>query len=156
MDPKLVYWTAAFVNMLGVVAAATLGVRAIRRGNVSLHRRCMLTAATLVAAFVASYGVKLVVLGREDLPRWSPAAVLTLRIHELCVFAMLAGGAFAGARAWRLRRDPLARGAEPRRGRTPRWLPHRRAGWTAVTAALLGVITAALVLAGMYQRAGSP
>jgi hypothetical protein len=33
---------------------------------------------------------------------------------------------------------------------------HRRAGWTAVTAAWLGVITAALVLAGMYQRAGSP
>ncbi len=31
---------------------------------------------------------------------------------------------------------------------------HRRAGWAAVTAAGLGFVSAALVLAGMYQRAG--
>jgi uncharacterized membrane protein YozB (DUF420 family) len=153
MDPKLLYWTAACVNMGVVVAAAVTGVRAIRRGNVSLHRRSMLTASALVVGFVVSYALKLALLGREDLPRWSPGAVTVLRIHELCVFTMLLGGAFAGARAWRMRRDPLARGEVPRGAPGARWLAHRRAGWTAVTGAVLGVITAAVVLAGMYQRA---
>ena len=152
MDPKLLYWTAAFVNMAGVMAAAATGVRAIRRGNVSLHRRCMLTASALVVGFELSYALKLVVLGREDLLRWSPAAVTVLRVHELCVFTMLVGGALAGARAWRLRRDPVARGEIARGAPAARWRGHRRAGWTAVTAAVLGVITAAIVLAGMYQR----
>jgi len=39
----------------------------------------------------------------------------------------------------------------PRDSGLRRW--HRRAGWTAVTGAFLGVVTAALVLLGMYGRA---
>ena len=52
--------------MLCVVGFAAAGVRAVRRGDTARHRRCMLTAATLVVLFVVSYVVKLATLGRED------------------------------------------------------------------------------------------
>lgn len=154
MDSKLLYWTAAFANMLLVVALAGAGVRAIRRGRVFVHRRCMLLAAGLVIGFIVSYVLKVAFLGREELERWGAASVIVLRVHELCVFTMLVGGAVAGQRAFAMRGDPIVRGAPthlPRTSRLRRW--HRRAGWTALTAALLGVVTAAVVLAGMYGRA---
>ncbi len=155
MDGKLLYWTAAFVNMLLILALAFVGVRAIRRGRVSFHRRCMLLASGLVIGFIVSYLFKVALLGREELERWGAASVLVLRVHELCVFTMLLGGVVAGSRAFAMRRDPLVTGGTPTR--LPRnaglRLWHRRAGWTAVTGALLGVVTAALVLAGMYGRA---
>ncbi|HVP31174.1 MAG TPA: DUF420 domain-containing protein [Myxococcota bacterium] len=148
MDPRLVYWSAAFANMVVIVALALVGVASARRGAIARHRRCMLAASVLVGLFVVSYVVKLAVLGREALSTWDPAAVWTLRVHELCVFTMLAAGATAGLRAWRLRAAPLAPEHAIVRG------AHRRAGWTAVAAACLGVATAAAVLAGMYARAG--
>jgi len=153
MDGKLIYWTAAFANMLVIVALALLGVRAVRRGRVLLHRRCMLLASGLVIGFVVSYFFKVALLGREELERWSTASVVVLRIHEFCVFTMLLGGVAAGSRAFAMRGDPIVRGtptALPRNAGLRMW--HRRAGWTAVTGALLGVLTAALVLAGMYSR----
>jgi hypothetical protein len=153
MDGKLIYWTSAFANMLVIVALATTGVRAVRRGRVLLHRRCMLLASGLVIGFVVSYLFKVALLGREELERWSAASVVVLRIHELCVFTMLLGGVAAGSRAFAMRRDPIVRGTPTAlpRNRGPR-LWHRRAGWTALTGAFLGVLTAALVLAGMYSR----
>ncbi|HBZ70654.1 MAG TPA: hypothetical protein DEP35_13350 [Deltaproteobacteria bacterium] len=67
---------------------------------------------------------------------------------------MLLAGAAAGSRAFAMRHDPILKGTPttlPRNSGLRMW--HRRAGWTAVTGALLGVVTAALVLAGMYGRA---
>jgi len=106
-----------------------------------------------VIGFVVSYFFKVALLGREELERWSTASVVVLRIHEFCVFTMLLGGVAAGSRAFAMRGDPIVRGtptALPRNAGLRMW--HRRAGWTAVTGALLGVLTAALVLAGMYSR----
>lgn len=154
MDSKLIYWTAAFANMLAILALAFVGVRAVRRGEVLLHRRCMLLASGLVLGFIVSYLFKVALLGREELERWGVVSVIVLRVHELCVFTMLLAGAAAGSRAFAMRRDPIVRGTPttlPRNSGLRMW--HRRAGWTAVTAALLGVVTAALVLAGMYRRA---
>ena len=155
MDGKLVYWTAAFINMLLVVSLVFWGVRAIRRGRVLVHRRCVLLASALVIGFIVSYLFKVALLGREELQRWSAASLIVLRVHELCVFTMLLGGAVAGSRAFAMRGDPLVRGMPsstlPRDSGVRRW--HRRGGWTAVMGALLGVVTAALVLAGMYGRA---
>jgi uncharacterized membrane protein YozB (DUF420 family) len=154
MDSKLLYWTAAFANMLAVLALAMVGVRAVRRGQVLLHRRCMLLASGLVIGFIVSYLFKVALLGREELERWDAASVTVLRVHELCVFTMLLAGVAAGSRAFAMRRDPIVRGTPttlPRNSGLRVW--HRRAGWTAVTSALLGVLTAALVLAGMYGRA---
>lgn len=155
MHPRLAYWNFAFVDLGAVVAFAAAGVIALRRGDVTQHRRRMLTASALVGLFLLSYLVKLALLGREDLATWELESIWVLRVHELCVFTMLAGGAVAGSRALRLRhtrnatRDPQD---PPAPAALAKW--HRGAGWTAVSAAALGLGFAWLVLLGMYRRAG--
>jgi uncharacterized membrane protein YozB (DUF420 family) len=155
MNPKIAFWTAALVNLFVVFALVTVGIRSVRRKQISRHRRCMKTSALLVMAFLASYVVKLAVLGRESIASWSGAAVLNLRVHELFVLTMLATGSVALLRARRMRDtrnvsglpgDPLAPESTIR--------GHRRAGWTAAICAGLGFATAALLLAGMYRRGG--
>jgi uncharacterized membrane protein YozB (DUF420 family) len=154
VDPRILYWSAALVNMGCAVALALRGVRARRRGDVPSHRRHMLAASALVGLFLASYPLKLWWLGPEDLSTWRRADVVVLRIHESCVLTMLVAGGIAGARARRLARtrnatrDPALPLAPPALVRG-----HRRAGWTAVTASLLGLLTALLVLASMLSRA---
>jgi len=148
VDPKLLYWTGALLNMVLVVVLAVSGVASVRRGDVARHRRRMLAASVLVGAFVLSYALKVAVLGREPIATWSPAAIWTLRVHELCVLVMLVGGAGAGLGAFRMRAAPLA--AEHAGVRAA----HRRAGRAAVIAAGAGLVTAGVVLAGMYGRAG--
>jgi hypothetical protein len=79
-----------------------------------------------------------------------------LYVHEACIAVMLSAGAVAGLRAWRLRRTrnaTLDPGDPPAPASLARW--HRRAGWTAVVAAAGGLVTALLILIGMYQRAGA-
>ena len=153
MDAKIVYWTGAFINFGLITALAIRGVRQIRRGDLVRHRRSMLTCVALVGAFLVSYGVKLAVLGRENLAIWSGLDRGILRFHEACVLVMLVAGAVAITRVRRLwssrvvspdliQSAPLAP--------TLRW--HRRAGWTGVGAATLGLLTAAMVLFGMYAR----
>lgn len=145
--------------MLLVVVLAIRGVRAARCSDVLMHRRCMRAAGWLVVGFVGSYALKLTLLGREALGQWSDAAIWTLRIHELCVAVMLAGGSCALYRALQLRDEPFAAPAlgSPRASLSPDLLPvlasHRRSGRIALVAASLGVLTAGLVLAGMYARA---
>lgn len=151
MDVHLGYWTWAWVNMTIAVGCALAGVRRIRRGEVAAHRRAMLAAAGLVALFIASYVVKVLVLGKEDLSGWSDGSLLMLRLHETCVLAMLLGGAWAGLVAHRIRKAGIQE-------RDANGLPetrrvHRRAGWVAVAASALGMLTAGLVLGGMYERA---
>jgi len=155
MDARLAYWSLALLNMCGVVGFAAVGIRAVRRGDTARHRRCMLTAASLVVLFVVSYVVKLAVIGREDLASWGALSIWVLRVHELCVFTMVGAGSIAVSRSLRLRRsrnfthapaDPLAPAT------SVRW--HRGAGRTAAYAAAAGLALAACVLAGMYRRAG--
>lgn len=153
MDPKVLYWTAAFVNLAVIAGLVLRGVVHIRRGDVVRHRRAMLTGAWLVAAFLVSYGLKVAFLGREDLSVWSAFQVHTLRLHETCVLAMLVAGSVALTRVRRMRgsrnvtRDPAD---PPAPESTARW--HRRAGWTGVIGALTGLASAGVVLAGMYAR----
>lgn len=154
MHPNLVFWTAAIVNLLAVAALVAMGIRSIRRGDLSGHRRRMKTAAALVVAFLGAYPLKLIWLGRERVSEWSEGAIVILRIHEVCVLAMLAGGATAlilsrgmhpdRNRLTRLPDAPLAAGRTLRR--------HRTAGWTAAIAAGLAFVTAAIVLLGMFER----
>ena len=155
MDPRLLYWTAALLNMSVVVVLAVAGVRMRRRSEIVQHRRLMLTGGVLVIFFLLSYAAKLLFLGREDMDIWSSQAVWILRIHEAFVLTMLLSGivatrrglAMAGTR--NVTGDSADAPAAPERARG-----HRVAGWTAVVAAILGFFTACLVLLGMYQRAG--
>jgi len=109
VDPKLAYWTAAFVNMTALMGFAVAGVRHVRRGEVARHQRAMAIAGTLVLLFLASYPLKLAFLGREDTHAWSSVAVWVLRVHELCVAVMLLGGLLAFARGRRLARTRAVR-----------------------------------------------
>src|SRR5262245_57157425 len=155
MDPRLAYWTFALLDLTAVVGFAASGVAALRRGDVPRHKRRMLTAAALVGLFLVSYLCKLALIGREDRASWGTLSIWVLRIHELCVLVMLVAGAIAGTRALRLRRTRNAT-RDPRDPPAPaelvRW--HRGAGKTAVCAAALALGLAALVLVGMYRRAG--
>lgn len=153
MDPKLLYWTGALLN-LGVIVFCVAGaVRAIRRGDVRRHKNRMLAAAALIGLFLGSYAVKVVVLGKEDRSLWTALDYAILYVHELCIAAMLLAGSVALFRAWRFRSRLGSDWTLP-----PAALPgattHRRAGWVAVVGAVLGFATAAAVLAGMFARAG--
>ena len=147
MDPKVAYWTGAWLNMLAIVGLAALGVRNARRGDYAQHRRCMLGAVSLVSLFLVSYVVKLIVLGREQLELWPRSDVYVLRFHELCVATLVLGSGYALALALR-RGMPVAAG--DRRERTHLW--HRRAGRAAVAGMALGLLAAAGVLWGIYAR----
>jgi len=92
MDPKLLFWTGALVNMWLIVAISYLGIAKVRAGDEDGHQKRMLAAGGLVFLFVMAYGLKLVFLGREDLGQWEQWAVTLLRIHELFIFGMIAGG----------------------------------------------------------------
>jgi uncharacterized membrane protein YozB (DUF420 family) len=157
MNPSLVFWTAALVNLLAIAALVAIGIRNIRRGNLSRHRRCMKTAAALVTGFLGAYALKVVWLGRERLSEWSGQAVAILRIHEVCVLAMVVGGvaALVFSRKMHPNRNQLTHlpDAPLASGRALRG--HRTAGWTAAVGAGLAFLTAAIVLLGMYERAGS-
>ncbi len=155
MDPNLLYWTGAYVNMGVIVGFAGWGVAARRRGAMALHRRNMLVGVFLVLLFVLSYGFKLLLLGREDLQAWTSADRWTLRAHELCVLAMVVAGAVASWRGRKLastRNTTFAPEDPPAPARLAKG--HRLAGWTAVIAVGFGFLTAGMVLAGMYRRAG--
>jgi len=155
MDPGIAFWTAALVNLLAILALIATGIRSIRRRQLSRHRRCMKSAAALVAGFLGIYPVKLLLLGRERVAEWSDRAVALLRIHECFVFAMISAGLTALVLTRKMQRDrnrlsdlPSAPLASQRvlRG-------HRTAGWTAAICAGLAFLTAAIVLVGMYERA---
>jgi uncharacterized membrane protein YozB (DUF420 family) len=153
LDPKVLFWTGAFINMNVVVGLAIFGVKRLREGFPSRHRSLMITASLLVVGFILAYVLKLVFLGREDLSVWSQAAVWTLRFHETCVLTMVVGGALAlrwgsqlsTTRSFTLNpEDPEADPALVNR--------HRRAGRTAVIGAALGLASSGFVLQGMYAR----
>ena len=146
MDARLAFWTWALADMTVMVGLAAFGIWRVRGRQVAAHRRSMLAAVALLVAFVGSYGLKLALIGREALDTWEPAYRHVLRFHETCIAVMLIAG---GTAVWLALRHGIDRGAPPETLRT-----HRRAGWTAFAAATLGVFSAAVVLFGMYQRAG--
>ena len=151
MDPNVLYWTGALANMAAMFALMLIGVARGRKGRLAEHRRALLAASSLVALFILSYLFKLAFLGREDLSRWSPGAIWSLRFHEFCVLCMVVSGGFALIRGQALARTrSLVEGApEP----LPEQLKsHRRTGRFAVFCAGLALISAAGVLSGMYDR----
>jgi uncharacterized membrane protein YozB (DUF420 family) len=151
MDPRLAYWTGAWLNMLLIVGVAGAGILLAHRGQYHRHRQCMLASAALVLLFVLSYGVKLLTLGREALETWSAPFVAVLRLHEACVGFMLLAGTTAMVLAYRAQLESrIARRADADLARKASL--HRRSGALAFGAALAGVVTAAYLLYGMYER----
>lgn len=146
MDAKLVFWTYALALMAMMVAFGFHGWRQIRRGQVDAHRRSMNVSIALFFTFILSYVLKLRFLGREVFSTWSQADITILRIHETFVLIMFLAGLTARLQArYLVPRDTANRPKAPRR--------HRLAGRTATVSGALALITACLVLLGMYGRA---
>jgi uncharacterized membrane protein YozB (DUF420 family) len=135
MHPNLWFWTGALGLLLLVVVCALLGVRALRQGYVARHRRWMHRAAALTGLFLVAYLVKVLVLGKEDLSTWAHSRLVILWTHEAVVAVML----LSGVTARLLARNPHRR---------PTW--HRLWGRISVSTAVLALLTAGWVLAGMY------
>lgn len=107
MDPKLLFWTAALLDLAMLVGFALVGVRYARRGEIARHQRAMRIATLLVLGFLGAYLAKVFVLGREDQAAWSTLDVWVLRIHELFVLVMLVAGGVAWTQGRRLRETRL-------------------------------------------------
>lgn len=156
MDPKIIFWAVALVNLGVLCGFGLFGVRYARRGEIARHRRQMKIASLLIVAFLAAYLLKVVVLGREDQSLWSTLDVWVLRIHEIFVLFMLGGGVVAWLQGRKLEgtqlvtRDPADPAPDPKVART-----HRIAGRTSVITGTLAFLMAIGVLAGMIARAGS-
>jgi uncharacterized membrane protein YozB (DUF420 family) len=156
MDPKLLYWTAALINLGVLCVIALFGVRYARRGEIARHQRAMKISSALVVAFLVSYVFKLMWLGREDMSVWGTLDVWVLRIHEVFVLQMVVAGIVAWIKSRKLvgtrlvTHDPENPAPDPRHVRT-----HRIAGRTAIIGAILGFAMAVGVLAGMFARAVS-
>jgi len=154
MDPKLLYWTAALINLAVLCGFALTGVRYARRGEIARHQRAMKIASVLVVGFLVSYVIKLMVLGREDMSVWSSADVWVLRIHEIFVLQMVVAGIVAWIKSRKLlgtrlvSHDPSDPMPDARDVRV-----HRLAGRTSVLSAVLGFVLAIGVLIGMIGRA---
>lgn len=156
MNPALLFWTGALVDLGLVCLVAMIGVRCARRGEIARHRRAMKVAGLLVVGFLLAYVAKVVLIGREDFSLWSRLDVWILRFHELFVLGMLVAGGLAFRMGGRLEgtrvvtRDAKDPDPDPKLLRR-----HRRAGWIAVASMLLGFVLAIGVLVGMYGRAAS-
>jgi hypothetical protein len=112
----------------------------------------MQVAASLVGLFLVSYMIKLPLLGREDRSLWSTSELWTLYAHEVCIVAMLTAGAVAAFHARRFGEIHDGPNPAPEASGRDRRI-HRIAGRIAVTSSLFALLTAAVVLAGMYSRA---
>jgi len=154
MDPKVLYWSGALANMALITVLALRGVRQVKGGDVAGHRRSMVLCVALVVGFLLSYVAKVMLLGREALDTWDGFYVDALRFHETCVLAMVVGGGIALHRARALRgtrnrtRDPADPAAPARTVRA-----HQLAGRAGIVGLLLAVLSASVVLFGMYARA---
>lgn len=153
LDPKVLYWTGALANMLLIAVFAARGVLQVKRGDVVGHRRSMLVCTVLVVAFLVSYAGKVALLGREALSTWGGFYVNVLRFHETCVLVMVVGGGIALQRAYAMRGTR----SRTRIASDPATAPgtakmHRVAGRTAVGGLVLALLSAGVVLFGMYAR----
>jgi len=93
LPPAVARLVALAPHLIALINAAALiclrmGWRAIRSGNVTLHRRFMLSAATLISAFLVLYVTRVALGGTKAFP--GPAVVRTyLYLPMLTVHILL-------------------------------------------------------------------
>lgn len=154
MDLKLVFWTAAIVDLLVVCVFAIRGVGYARRGEIARHKQSMKIGSLLICAFLVSYVFKVFFLGREDMSVWTTLDVWVLRIHEMFVLQMLLGGSVAWIQGRKLLATRLVTHDPTDPMPRPKTLQiHKIAGRAGVIGALLAFTMAIGILLGMFLRA---
>jgi uncharacterized membrane protein YozB (DUF420 family) len=153
MDPKLLFWSLALVNLGLVLWCVRRGIALVRAGEVAAHRRHMLSAAALIVLFLLSYVGKVFWLGKEDRSAWTGLDHGVLYVHETCIAVMLIAGGVALYRAWRFRAALGPNLELPTDAPLEGAASHGRAGRIAAWSALFSFVTAGGVLLGMFLRA---
>ena len=147
MDLRLSFWTLSIFLAGAAVSAAFTGIARVRSGDIEGHRSRMTLSGYLILAFVASYGVKLAVIGREALHTWEPFFLGVLRLHQGFIAVMLGAGLYALA----LSKKTLSADAEERGRARAR---HRLAGRVAAASFAAAFAMSLVTYWGMWQRAG--
>ncbi len=150
MSPNLAFWVFAYGLTLTAIAIALKGIWYARHGELIKHRKAMVFACNLILFFVVSYVFKMFFLGREDKSEWSQAYLVTLYIHESLIGGMLICGTWARVLAQKMGADFSA---DPDEGLLKLRGRHARMGKLTVGFATAGLVTAAVVLYGMFARA---
>jgi len=153
MNANLAFWVYAYALTTAAIVIGLRGAWLARKKELVRHRKHMNLACNLILFFVVSYLFKVLFLGREDKSDWSAFHFTVLIIHEGFIFLMLIAGGSARWLAFKFRDtvpQPTAELPEPlqRMRRRHAWL-----GKATLALALLAVITASVVLQGMFARA---
>lgn len=147
MNANLLYWLFAYVLTLSAFLIGLKGVGYIRRGDWQGHQKRMVAACNLILFFVASYVVKVLVLGREDKSDWGTYYLVVLYIHESFILLMLITGVAARLKARKMGLKQPG-GLDKSIGKS-----HGRMGKLCLLFCGCGILTATIVVFGMLQRA---
>ena len=150
MNVNLAFWVFAYALTLLSIIIAFSGVGAAKKGDFETHRKRMTLACNLILFFVLSYVVKMFALGREDKSQWTTIYLVVLYIHETLIGGMLVSGTISRVLAYKFRDSLSGDTVSPldiKRRKT-----HARAGKMCIMFAISALITAAVVLYGMFVR----
>lgn len=144
MNNSLIFWTYAYFLMLAMLILAFVGIRRIRHGDYQGHLIAMVRACNLVFVFVASYVLKVMILGRENKEAWSLTQYVILYVHESFILMMLICGTRARILANRFKGSLSA--GNPTETEKGHRLEHARWGKLTIGAALAAFFTASFVV----------
>lgn len=150
MNVNLAFWVFAYALTLVAILLAFSGVRAAKKGDLETHARLMRFACNLILFFVVSYVVKMFALGREDKSQWTDFYLVVLYIHETLIGGMLVSGTISRVLAYKFRHSLTGATVSPldlKRRKT-----HTKAGKMCILFAILALVTAGVVLYGMFVR----
>jgi len=145
MSPNLIFWFYVYALTVTALIIAFTGVARIRKGDAIGHSKRMNLAIYLILFFVASYVVKLLVLGREDKSNWESWHFLVLYVHEFFIACMLISGSYTRYLAAKFKHTieaaaPLNDLDAKRRRR------HRLTGKICLGATSMAIVTASMIL----------
>ena len=145
MNPNLYFWFYVYGLTITALIIAFTGIARIRKGDEVGHSKRMNLAIYLILFFVASYLVKIIVLGREDKSGWEAWNFAVLYIHEFFIACMLISGTYTRYLAGKFKHTLMApdalTGLDVQRRRK-----HRLAGKICLSATSMAIVTATLIL----------
>lgn len=148
---NLAYWTFAYIWTILAVLVAFRAVGHVKAGKIQAHRRLMVGASNMMIFFVLTYVAKVLILGREDKSNWESFYLITLYIHEAFIGLMLVFGTLGRLTARHFGKDIDSQKLAKIDVKLRR--QHKLRGKLTLYFAILAIITATVVLYGMYARA---
>lgn len=149
ISANLIFWLYAYALTLCALFLAFRAVKKVRRGDYAGHAKQMDYAITLILVFVASYVLKVIILGREPKTNWELPHFIVLYIHEAFIACMLVSGTIARVLAAKFKASLFSNGTPTALDKTRR-KKHRLAGKICLLATSMAILTATFILHTMY------